>query len=117
MTKKQDKKLGELQVRAREEYGDSSYINLHKKYNIDTLLCGGSDEYFIKSVNLDEKTVCLASKYSKEETLEDFPIAALSSDNIETIIEWTEFYIEEDEDSTAKCLDRIAWGNGSALKS
>ena len=111
MTKKQINKLDELQVRAREEYGDSSYINLHKKYNIDTLLCGRSDEYFIKSVNLDEKTVCLASKYSKEETLDDFPIAALSSDNIETIIEWTECYIEDDEVSTAKVFDRMAYAN------
>ena len=111
MTKKQDKKLGELQVRAREEYDDSSYINLHKRYNIDTLLCGGSDEYFIKSVNLDEKTVCLASKYSKEEMLDDFPIAALSSDNIETIIEWTEYYIEEDEVSTAKVFENMAYAN------
>ena len=111
MTKKRDKKLGELQVRAREEYGDSSDINLHKRYNIDPLLCGGSDEYFIKSVNLDEKTVCLASKYSKEETLDDFPIAALSSDNIETIIEWTEYYIEDDEVSTAKVFERLADAN------
>lgn len=111
MTKKQDKKLGELQVRAREEYGDSSYINLHKKYNIMTLLCGGSDEYFIKSVNLDEKTVCLASKFSKEETLDDFPISALSSDNIESIIEWTDCYIEEDEISTAKVFEHMADAN------
>lgn len=111
MTKKQEKKLNELQVRAKNECLNPYHIDLAKNYSSDTLLCGGSDEYYIKSVNLDDKTICLASKFTDKETLHDFPIAALSSDNIETIIEWTEYYIEGEETSTAKVFERMADAN------
>lgn len=111
MTKKQINKLDELQVRAKNECLKPHFINLSEKYGTDTLLCGGNDEYYIKSVNLDEKTICVGSKFTDKETLNDISIASFSSDNIETIIDWAEYYIEGEETSTAKVFEHMADAN------